>query len=876
VAFKPALVPDPEPRRDDPARSQALVESYRRLAAVFHEVLSEQRPEALLDLIADTLGELIPHQDLHIYEVDEKRRQLVPVFAKGPWEEEVLASSIPYGQGITGWAVAHGSPVLSNEAHLDPRVEFVPGTPPDPEALITVPLIARGSLKGALNIYRVGEGASFNDEEFELARWFGDAAALALDNAQIRARLEHLAHTDSLTGLYNHRYFHERLRAELSRAARAHDSLALMMLDIDDFKRVNDVCGHAEGDEVLQTIAAVLRTTVRASDVVCRVGGEEFAVILPSCGGRDAVAMAARLKSGLNEVATDASGRITLSIGVALGPEHAMNARELLACAEAAMMTAKMQGKDQVVVFEESEAERPQDADSERDLRSIAHLKLLQSLARKLNRLNDVTEIGEAIVDELRVLVDYNNCIVYLVDGDRLRPVAVRGQLEGSRELLEFGVGEGLTGLVAETGKPMLVANTLESPVCKRLDEAAGAESLASVPLRHGQRVIGVITMAKLGVGQFDDDDLRLLEVVGGHASVALENARLYEAMRREAENARTWLEFSDALSAAGSFQAICEVAVSTVADLLGIEQCSLWLEDRQTSEFRCAASAGYVGKGVEEITKWRHPAAVGDRFLAGRRTPFVVQPADVRAYFFGEDDSIDIRVIACAPLPAGHGVRGWISLRQADDDASVFTEDRLRLLDGIAYRLSQALQKTALFDEQQEAANVASALLDFARALVSPDRATPVHDRIVERTAETLGVQEASLWLQDLQSGEIGAVAVFGVDGREREQMLAFRYSPEISARFIDVPGPFVYLPADHPDVPAPAENRDHLIFAIAPFRFEGGRMGFLIAGASPETAFDERQLKLLAGLADQTKLAIQHGSADAAPPRQAGHRPR
>ena len=102
-----------------------------------------------------------------------------PCSRVGPWTEEVMASAIPYGQGITGWAVAHRSPVLANEAHLDPRVEFVPGTPPDPEALISVPLIARGSLKGALNIYRIGEDAFFDDDEFELARWFGDAAALA-------------------------------------------------------------------------------------------------------------------------------------------------------------------------------------------------------------------------------------------------------------------------------------------------------------------------------------------------------------------------------------------------------------------------------------------------------------------------------------------------------------------------------------------------------------------------------------------------------------------------------------------------------------------------------------------------------------------------
>ena len=105
-----------------------------------------------------------------------------------------------FGEGITGWAVENRRPVWTNRAHLDPRVQNVPGTPIEPEALITVPLIARGALKGALNIYRIGEDAAFYEHEFELAKWFGDAAALAIDNAQVKARLEHLAQTDSLTG----------------------------------------------------------------------------------------------------------------------------------------------------------------------------------------------------------------------------------------------------------------------------------------------------------------------------------------------------------------------------------------------------------------------------------------------------------------------------------------------------------------------------------------------------------------------------------------------------------------------------------------------------------------------------------------------------
>ncbi len=856
MAVNAALLPDPDPDPDlgraDAGRSEALVQSYRRLAAVFHEVLSEQRPEALLDRIADTLGELVPHQDLHIYEADEKRRQLVPVFAKGPWEEEVMASTIPYGQGITGWAVAHRSPVLSNEAHLDPRVEFVPGTPADPEALITVPLIARGSVKGALNIYRVGESVSFDDDEFELARWFADAAALALDNAQTRARLEHLAHTDSLTGLYNHRYFHERLRAELSRAGRARESIALMMLDIDDFKRVNDVCGHGEGDEVLQTLAALLRATVRVSDVVCRVGGEEFAVILPACSAADALALAARLKNGLTEVATDASGRITLSIGVALGPDHAMNVRELLACAEAAMMTAKAQGKDQAVVFEDTDGPRPQDADGERDLRSIAYLKLLQSLARKLSRLNDVTEIGKAIVAELRVLVDYTNCIVYLLEGERLRPVVVRGRLESERpEQLEFGLGEGLTGRVAATGKPMLVPNVLESDICKRLDEDAGAQSVASVPLRYGQRVIGTITMAKAGVGQFDDDDLRLLEVVAGHAAVALDNARLYASARREAENATVWLEFADVLSEARTVEAVGEETVRTIAGVMEVDQASIWVEDAHLANFRCLASLGYErDTGTVAVPDRRTSRESAARLIEGTKTPFTISAHEFRAILAEDAGDAAITSAAIAPLDAGYGIRGWITVRAPGDDLAHFTGERLRLLEGLAYRASVALQKTVLLQSEQESAEVTGALLEFSRRLAGT-ASGDLRRRIVELTGEMLGSPRTWLWLERGRPGSFAIEAAWREDGAMPIVPVGSVVELSGARRALEAGEPFVLQPGTADFVPA---GEDPL--AVAPVVLPSGRIG-CVAAAVPGR-FPERKLRLLAGIANQASLAL------------------
>ncbi len=307
---------DPAPIEPTPRPHMSLVtagsaEPYRRLAEIFHEVLSEQSLDALLERIADALAELIPYEDVHIYEADETKRELHAVLARGEWADEVMSETFSFGEGITGWAVDRREAVLANQAHLDPRVRFVPGTPIEPEALIAVPLIARGRLKGTLNIYRVGEDAAFSDEEFLLAKRFGDAAALAIDNAHIRARLEHQAETDALTGLYNHRAFHDRLRQALLEASAAHETVAVVMLDLDDFKKVNDVYGHGVGDQLLHQVADVLRASVRQTDVVCRVGGEEFAVILPSGDLRSSTALAERIGEQLGTLEAEAVGRLT-------------------------------------------------------------------------------------------------------------------------------------------------------------------------------------------------------------------------------------------------------------------------------------------------------------------------------------------------------------------------------------------------------------------------------------------------------------------------------------------------------------------------------------------------------------------------------------
>jgi diguanylate cyclase (GGDEF)-like protein len=726
-------------------------EPYRRLAEIFHDVLSEQSLDALLERIADTLAELIPYEDVHIYEADEGKRALTPVLARSEWADEVMSETFSFDEGITGWAVTNREAVLANQAHLDPRVRFVPGTPIDPEALIAVPLVARGRLKGTLNIYRVGEDAAFSDEEFLLAKRFGDAAALAIDNAHIRARLEHQAETDALTGLYNHRAFHDRLRQALLRASAAHDTVAVVMLDLDDFKKVNDVYGHGVGDQLLHQVADALRSTVRTTDVVCRVGGEEFAVIMPAGDLASATRLAERIGVELARLEADAVGGLTVSTGIAVGPENAANPRELVACAEAAMMTAKARGRGLVVPFDESARERPSEEAVRRDdVRSIAHLKMLQSLSGKLSRLNDVEQIGLTISDELRLLIDYHNCRVFLCDEDDLVLVAFRGDLTGATDgdiskLLPTKVGRGITGRVAETGTPLIVGDAANHELGEQIEGTAEIEeSLLAVPLRYGSRVTGVIVISKLGLDQFDADDLRLLEVMAGHASVALENARLYEAQRHEAEIAKALLEFSRDLAEASGTIEVAERVTIGAAGILESSSTSVWLQS--TADGALERLAGLPADDrviripVEHLGPWLE-----------RSEPYTVQAEDYAAIARVPEGTDGRFAIAPFTVDGRWGVvAAAIRARAAHDDRE------LDLLASLARQARLALQTAASYESLER--TFLSTVEALANALEANDEYTSSHARWITDLALKVG-EELGLDAHELKRLELGAL---------------------------------------------------------------------------------------------------------------------
>jgi len=730
---------------EDPFGDATLIESYRRLADVFHEVLAEQSLDALLVRVANTVGELIPHDTLTIYEADEANGMLKPALVvRDEYIEEIMSSSVSFtdGEGITGWAVSHREAVLANQAHLDPRVALVPGTPVEPESFICVPLIARGHVKGALNIYRDGEDVDFTETEFELAKRFGDAAALALDNAEIRARLEHQARTDALTGLLNHSVFYEQLLHALQESSRDHSPVAVLMLDIDDFKHVNDVHGHAVGDELLGFLAEVLRATVRPDDTICRLGGEEFAVVMVGCTEENALAVADRIKRRLAESEFPGIGRLAVSVGLALGPEHAMNPRELAACAEAAMMTAKAQGKNRIVLYSDTETERPDAPATTRDVRSIAHLKMLQSLSGKLNRINDVREIGEEIAAELRSLIDYHNCRIFVSDGADLVPVAFRGELSPSNyslslETLRIKVGVGITGHCAELGESIVVDDAVNNEFALQIAGTPSIEeSIVAVPLRYGSQVVGVIVVSKLGLDQFDEDDVRLLEVLAGHGAVAFENARLYEAARREAESATALLEFGRELATVVELDEIVERVTSLSAEVLGSPYTSLWLE--RDGVLRLAAEHGHTPEFSERLSELTFPVD-GIRVDAA---PYLIGPEDYAAIM--PEPSVPGGRYAVAPFAVDGRAGCFVSLVSHGD----FGERELRLLGGLAHQAKLAITNASSYEGLER--TFVSTVEALANALEANDEYTSRHARWIcdlsLRVGEALGLDERAL----------------------------------------------------------------------------------------------------------------------------------
>jgi diguanylate cyclase (GGDEF)-like protein/PAS domain S-box-containing protein len=248
------------------------------------------------------------------------------------------------------WALRTGHPHLVTAGDSTAPCAHAVGVE---HTYLCTPIVAQGETLGIVHFQATEDAPDLDASELSFRTTFAAQVGLSIANLRLREALRTQSVRDALTGLYNRRYLEELLDRELRRAARAAQSLGLLMIDLDHFKNFNDTYGHDAGDAVLRETGLFLAKGIRAEDFVCRFGGEEFVVVLPTADLEASRARAEKLRSKMRELTILYQGKslgiVTISVGVAAFPTHGTSPKELMAAADAALYEAKRGGRDQVV-----------------------------------------------------------------------------------------------------------------------------------------------------------------------------------------------------------------------------------------------------------------------------------------------------------------------------------------------------------------------------------------------------------------------------------------------------------------------------------------------------------------------------------------------
>jgi PAS domain S-box-containing protein len=332
----------------------------------------------------------------------------------------------------------------------------------------------------------------------------------------------------------------------------------------------------------------------------------------------------------------------------------------------------------------------------EHELRSVAQLRMLHALATRLNALDDVDAIGEAITTELKTLIDYHNCRIYLLldDGVTLWPMTFHGDLteyesETHEELVTL-VGEGITGYAASSGETYYAPDALHDERGWQIEGTDEIdESLLAVPLKVGDKVTGVIVLSNLGTDQFDEEDQRVLEVLASHAAVAYENASLLQKERQAARTASALLGLSQALTGAGDVSTVFARLIAAVPSILDCSVVAAYRRDPKSGDFTMLNQHGASpGRGAASRAI---PAEIAGAYIESLHEPFVV-PREAAAqipsefWLVGEPSEVVVAPVSWEPDELG----ALVMVAPAADAA--FSDRDRDLARGIAQMASLAL----------------------------------------------------------------------------------------------------------------------------------------------------------------------------------------
>jgi diguanylate cyclase (GGDEF)-like protein/putative nucleotidyltransferase with HDIG domain len=324
---------------------------------ISRDAIATLNPDEMLAKITEQLEAGLTYDHIGVGVLDYSTREIV-VQAEAGKRRGVLGQRIPLGAGLLGQVARNGH--LATFRASSPADSALKPLLPDTVAAVALPVFLAEQLQGILYI-ESSEPADFSDEEILLLRTLADLIAGALHNAFSFQKAQEQAITDGLTGVKTHRFFMEALSAEWKRSTRAGRSFALVLMDLDRFKFVNDFYGHLEGDLVLQRVGHILESNCRRSDVVARYGGDEFVILMPETTMEHARQLAHKLRGWVSADPLLREKNISASFGIASYPLHGSTPQELIQVADASMYLSKHQGGNTVSTadhFDPNEAKK--------------------------------------------------------------------------------------------------------------------------------------------------------------------------------------------------------------------------------------------------------------------------------------------------------------------------------------------------------------------------------------------------------------------------------------------------------------------------------------------------------------------------------------
>lgn len=314
-------------------------------------------PNVIYDAIVESVAELLKAEKCSLMLVEGDSLMIKAIKGINKWLVQDIRIQI--GEGISGRVFKNGSPFFVKDiesitiADIKPRRHYKTGS------FISVPLKFNSDITGVLNVADKQTGEGFTERDLNLLNYFASFISIAIKMHNYHVNVERLIEfsiTDHLTGLFNRRYLYERFAEEIHRSERHNMVFSFAIFDIDDFKLFNDTEGHLAGDIVLKEVAQISRNSLRADDVICRFGGEEFAILMPQTNKEEAFVVAERIRNNIKNLVTYKWERfpykhLTISMGISSYPVDGNNIEEIIKNADEALYKAKAEGKDRTIIF---------------------------------------------------------------------------------------------------------------------------------------------------------------------------------------------------------------------------------------------------------------------------------------------------------------------------------------------------------------------------------------------------------------------------------------------------------------------------------------------------------------------------------------------